>query len=60
MDNERLMAELVVILYAVVGALLGLWIVRQGPIKPDTMLRVSALLCVVLLWPFFVLHTLRS
>lgn len=51
---------LVGILYGVVGALLGLWIVRQGPIKPDTMLRVSALLCVVLLWPFFVLHTLRS
>lgn len=54
------MAELVVIFYAVVGTLLGLWIVHQGPIKPDTMLRVSALLCVVLLWPFFVLHTLRS
>ena len=60
MDNVRAMAELVVIFYGVVGALLGLWIVRQGPIKPDTMLRVSALLCVVLLWPFFVLHTLRS
>lgn len=54
------MAELVVILYAVVGTLLGLWICFHGPVKPDNMMRASALLCVVLLWPFFVLHTLRS
>jgi hypothetical protein len=54
------MAELVAILYAVVGALLGLWLWTQGPVKPDNMVRASALLCVVLLWPFFVLHTLRS
>lgn len=60
MDNVGAMAELVGILYGVVGALLGLWLVRQGPVKPDNMMRASALLCVVLLWPFFVLHTLRS
>ncbi len=54
------MAELVVIVYAMVGGLLGLWISLHGPVKPDNMMRASALACVVLLWPFFVLHTLRS
>lgn len=54
------MAVLVLVIYAVVGGLLGLWLWHQGPVKPDNMMRASALLCVVLLWPFFVLHTLRS
>lgn len=55
------MAEmLAVLLYAGVGSLLGVWLWTQGPVKPDNMMRASALLCVVLLWPFFVLHTLRS
>ena len=58
--TEGAMAELIAILYAVVGTLLGLWICFHGPVKPDNMMRASALLCVVLLWPFFVLHTLRS
>jgi hypothetical protein len=51
---------IVLILYAVVGGLLGLWITTHGPVKPDSVMRLSALLCIVLLWPFFVLHTLRS
>lgn len=54
------MAEMIAVLYAVIGGLLGLWICCHGPVKPDNMVRASALLCVVLLWPFFVLHTLRS
>ena len=57
---ERAMAELIITFYAVIGGLLGLWICCHGPVKPDNMVRASALLCVVLLWPFFVLHTLRS
>lgn len=59
MEAESAMA-IVLILYAVVGGLLGLWITTHGPVKPDSMMRLSALLCIVLLWPFFVLHTLRS
>ncbi|HEX9466745.1 MAG TPA: hypothetical protein VGB82_29445 [Alphaproteobacteria bacterium] len=51
---------IVLLLYAAVGVLLGLWITTHGPVKPDTVMRMSALLCIVLLWPFFVLHTLRS
>jgi len=54
------MAEIVFVVYAAVGVLLGVWICIHGPVKPDNVLRVSALLCIVLLWPFFVLHTLRS
>ncbi|HTO63185.1 MAG TPA: hypothetical protein VMM15_18215 [Bradyrhizobium sp.] len=55
------MAELIVFtLYAVIGILLGLWISFHGPIRPDNVMRLSAVLCIVLLWPFFVLHTLRS
>jgi hypothetical protein len=54
------MAEIVFIVYALVGATLGLWLGCHGPIKPDNVMRVSALLCVALFWPFFVLHTLRS
>ncbi|HTP82754.1 MAG TPA: hypothetical protein VMQ11_07415 [Alphaproteobacteria bacterium] len=54
------MTEMIAVFYAVIGGLLGLWICCHGPVKPDNMVRASALLCVVLLWPFFVLHTLRS
>ena len=59
MEAEGVMA-IVLIAYAVVGALLGVWITTHGPVKPDTVVKISALLCIVLLWPFFVLHTLRS
>jgi len=59
MEAEGAMA-IVLLLYAAVGVLLGLWITTHGPVKPDTVMRMSALLCIVLLWPFFVLHTLRS
>ena len=54
------MTELAFIAYAAVGVLLGVWIASHGPVKPDNVLRLSALLCIVLLWPFFVLHTLKS
>ncbi len=54
------MAEVIVSLYAAVGVWLGLWISFHGPIRPDNVMRLSAVLCIVVLWPFFVLHTLRS
>ncbi len=54
------MAEIAILIYAVIGAILGLRIGFNGPVRPDNMVRASALLCVVLLWPFFVIHTLRS
>lgn len=54
------MAEIMFLVYAMVGIMLGIWLASHGPVKPDNMLRVSALLCIVLLWPFFVLHTLKS
>jgi hypothetical protein len=54
------MAEILILVYAAVGVFLGLRIGFHGPVRPDNMVRASALLCVMLLWPFFVLHTLRS
>jgi hypothetical protein len=54
------MAEFLIVIYAAVGVIIGLWIGFHGPLRPDNVIRVSAVLCIVLLWPFFVLHTLRS
>jgi len=54
------MAEFLIVIYAAVGVFLGLWIGFHGPVRPDNVIRVSELLCMALLWPFFVLHTLRS
>ena len=54
------MAEILVLVYAAIGVLLGLWIGFHGPVRPDNVSRFSALMCIMLLWPFFVLHTLRS
>lgn len=54
------MTEIIGLLYIVVGAGLGGWIGFNGPIRPDNMARMSALLCIVLLWPCFVVRVLRS
>ncbi len=54
------MAEIVLLLYAVVGVWLGVWLSFHGPVRPDNVVKLSAVVCIVLLWPFFVLHTLRS
>ena len=54
------MAEFLIVTYGAVGVFLGLWIGFHGPVRPNNVGRLSAVLCIALLWPFFVLHTLRS
>jgi hypothetical protein len=40
--------------------LLGAWIGFNGPVRPDNVGRMSALACIVLLWPCFVMRVFRS
>jgi hypothetical protein len=52
-------AEIILAVYVVVGVLLGAWIGFNGPIRPDNVGRASALLCIVVLWPAFMMRMMR-
>jgi hypothetical protein len=51
--------EILVLLYIVIGGVLGGWIGFNGPVRPDNMGRAGALLCIVLLWPCFLVGMRR-
>lgn len=53
------MAELFLGLYGLIGVMLGAWVGFNGPIRPDNVQRMSALLCIILFWPLFLAHVMR-
>jgi hypothetical protein len=51
--------EILFLLYIAIGGVLGGWIGFIGPVRPDNMGRAGALLCIVLLWPCFLVGMRR-